>query len=66
MRNDVRQVPLPEDLCAAVEQKFAGRFSSVEELLIFVLQELLNDPTARLDEAEQKIVEERLRELGYI
>jgi len=66
MRNEVRQVPLPEDLCAAAEQKFGGRFGKVEELLIFVLQDLLNDPAARLDEAEQKIVEERLRELGYI
>jgi hypothetical protein len=59
-------VRLPEDLCAAAEQKFGQRFSSLEELLIFVLQDLLRDEASRLDQAEQSIVEERLRELGYI
>lgn len=63
---EIRQVKLPENLCAAAEQKFAPRFSNLEELLTFVLKDLLEDSAARLDEAEQKIVEERLRELGYI
>ncbi len=63
---EIRQVKLPESLCAAAEQKFRPRFSSIEELLTFVLEDLLDDSAARLDEAEQKIVDERLRELGYI
>ena len=60
-----RHLELPEDLCAAAEQKFAARFHSVEELLEFVLRDLLQD-SAAADENEQRIVEERLRELGYI
>ena len=60
-----RQVELPEDLCAAAEQKFGAKFRTVEELLEFILRDLLQD-SAAADENEQRIVEERLRELGYI
>lgn len=60
-----RQVQLPEDLCAAAEQKFGARFRTVDELLEFILRDLLQD-SAAADENEQRIVEERLRELGYI
>ena len=61
-----RQIQLPEDLCVAAEKKFAARFHSVEELLEFVLRDLVQDSAAASDENEQRIVEERLRELGYI
>jgi len=61
-----RQVQLPEDLCAAAEKKFGARFHSVEELLEFVLRDLVQDSAAASDENEQRIVEDRLRELGYI
>jgi len=63
---EIRQLKLPENLCAAAEQKFGSRFRNLEELLTFVLQDLLEDSAARLDEVEQRIVEGRLRELGYI
>ena len=62
----LREIRLPEELCAAAELKFAARFRSVEELLDFILRDLLEDPSAASDQAEQRIVEERLRELGYI
>jgi hypothetical protein len=61
-----RAVQLPEDLCAAAEKKFGQTFANVEELLVFVLRDLLRDEAARFDEAEQRFVEERLRELGYL
>jgi hypothetical protein len=61
-----RDVRLPADLCAAAEQKFGQRFASIEELLAFVLRELLRDETAQFDQQEQGLVEERLRELGYL
>jgi hypothetical protein len=64
--SEMREVRLREELCAAAEKKFAGRFNSVQELLEFVLQDLLRDDAAQLDEAEQRMIEERLRELGYI
>ena len=61
-----REVRLPADLCAAIENKFGQQFGSVDEFLEFVLRELLRDEASQLDEQEQRIVEERLRELGYL
>ena len=66
MTNQFRQIHLPEELCAAAEECFGQKFRNVGELLEFVLRELLRDDAARLDQAEQHIIEERLRDLGYI
>lgn len=63
---EMREVRLPADVCAAAEKKFAGAFSSVDELLLFMLRDLLQDEAARLDQAEQSLVEQRLRDLGYL
>jgi hypothetical protein len=57
-----RQVSLPDELCSAVERKFGN----LESFLTFVMGELLRDDAAVLDQNEERIVEERLRELGYI
>ncbi len=61
-----RQVCLPEDLCAAAEKKFEGRFSTFEALLEFVLRELLSDEAQAMDEAEKAMIDKRLRDLGYL
>jgi hypothetical protein len=61
-----RQVSLPEGLCAAAEQRFGGEFQSVEALIEFVLRELLRDDARKLDLQEKEILEQRLRDLGYI
>jgi hypothetical protein len=63
---ETRELRLPVELCANVEKKYAAKFGSLEELLIFVLHELSHDDSSRADEAEQKIIEDRLRDLGYI
>ena len=63
---DERTLRLPGDLCSAAEKKFAPAFASVEELLSFVLRDLLRDEAAQFDAAEQQFVEQRLRELGYL
>jgi hypothetical protein len=63
---DERIVRLPEELCAAAEKRFERTFNSVEELLTSVLRDLLRDDAAQLDAAEQQLVEDRLRELGYL
>ena len=64
--SESREVRIPADLCAAVEAKFGGTFRSVDELVVFLLQELIRRDTADLDRADQAVVEERLRDLGYI
>ena len=63
---ELRNVRLPEDLCSAAEKKFAGRFPTIEDLLTFVLRDAAEDKASKLDQAEQKLVEQRLRELGYL
>lgn len=63
---DFRNVSLPENLCAAAEEKFGQSFGGLQEFLIFVLRELVNDQAGRMDEEEQRLVEQRLRELGYL
>lgn len=64
--NGIRTVLLPEDLCAQAEKKFAPRFGTLDEFLNSVMAELLRDDAAAMDEREQKIIEERLKGLGYI
>jgi hypothetical protein len=66
MSESIRQVRLSEELCAAAEARFGEEFKNLEELLTFLLRELLSDDTAKHDEAEEQLVEQRLRELGYI
>ena len=61
-----REIHLPEALCAAAEKKFQGKFATLEELLTFVLQDLSREDALQADQAEQQIIEQRLRELGYI
>jgi len=63
---EMREVMLPADLCETAEKKFAGTFSSIEDLLVFILRDLSQDEAARLDQAEQALVEQRLRDLGYL
>ncbi|MFZ0807092.1 MAG: hypothetical protein WAN03_12945 [Candidatus Sulfotelmatobacter sp.] len=63
---ETRELRLPADLCAAVEKKFAAKFGSLEELLTFILCDLSCSDAAQLDQNELKLVEERLRDLGYL
>jgi len=66
MSSEVRDIRLPAELCHDAERCFAARFASVEDLLVFVLQELLRDQAAQMDQAEQRVIEQRLKDLGYI
>jgi len=61
-----RQISLPEELCAAAERQYGSRFENLESLLEFVLRELTRNEAEALDQAEQAILEQRLRDLGYI
>jgi hypothetical protein len=66
LMSESREIRLPADLCAAVEKKFGERFGSVGELVTLLLQELIREDTVDLDQADQAVVEQRLRDLGYM
>lgn len=61
-----RTVNLPEELCRIAEQKFAHRFGLLDDLVTELLRQLLRDDALKMDENEQRIVEQRLKDLGYI
>jgi len=61
-----RTVRLPEDLCAEAEKWMSARFDSLEALLSFLLSEIVRDDVRKLDQAEEQMVQDRLRDLGYI
>jgi hypothetical protein len=64
--SELREIRLSAELCAAAETRFAGRFGSIEELLTFLLRELTDPDSVELDESERQIIEERLKDLGYL
>jgi hypothetical protein len=66
MTESWREVRLPADLCGAAEQKYEKHFASLEDLVTFVLRALVNDEAAEMDRVEARIIEERLRSLGYL
>jgi hypothetical protein len=61
-----RTVHLPEELCAAAEKSVAEKFDSVEALIIFLLQEIVKNDPSQFDRAEEQMIEQRLKDLGYI
>ncbi len=63
---EYRTVRLPEDLCATVERSITGQFESLEAMLGFLLQEIVRGDGTRFDQAEQEMLEQRLRDLGYM
>jgi hypothetical protein len=62
----MRIVQLPDELCVAAEKRYGSVFGSLEELLIFILNDLANDDALTADQAERRMIEERLRDLGYL
>ena len=64
--NATRTVTLSADLCAQAEEQFRGQFGSLEEMLEFVLREVLRDDARGSDEAERRMIEQRLQDLGYL
>jgi hypothetical protein len=66
MSGAMREVHLPAELCEAAEQRYGQRFAKLDDFLVFVLQELLRDDAARMDQEEQHMIEKRLRDLGYV
>ena len=66
MSGEKRTVELPDELCARVEKEFGKPFATFEDLLVYVMEKLTQEQASQMDEAEQKILEQRLRDLGYM
>ena len=64
--NGTRSISLPEELCARAEHKFRHRFANIDELVAALLSQLVREEAAVMDQNEQKIIEERLKGLGYV
>jgi hypothetical protein len=45
---------------------FGDHFGGVEQLLEYVLRDLTREDATRTDEDEQRMIEQRLRDLGYL
>ena len=60
------EVHLPAKLCESALERFGSRFDSIDALLTFILQEVLFSDAVKMDEAEQRMLEARLKDLGYI
>ena len=49
-------ISLPAELCASVLERYGSRFANIEELLTFLLRELLRDDAMKMDEKEKQIL----------
>ena len=63
---ELRALQLPDDLCLAVEKKYKSHFRGIEELLVFVLEDLASDDAINADKSELQLIEQRLKDLGYL
>jgi len=61
-----RMVRLPEDLCVEAEKWLTGRFENLETMVCFLVREMIREDANKLDQAEEQLIQQRLRELGYI
>jgi hypothetical protein len=66
MSHLLREVHLPAELCEAAERRFSDRFGTLDNFLTYVLEQLVRDEAAQMDREDQRIIEERLKDLGYI
>jgi len=64
--SESRIVQLPADVCGAAEKKFGHLFGNLEELLTFILRDLTMDDAIKADQNEERMIEDRLKELGYL
>lgn len=61
-----RSVQIPQELSDRAEEWSKGRFESLEALICFALRELIESDASPLDQQEEEMIQQRLRDLGYI
>ncbi len=65
MTAEVIELELPADLGRRLRRKFVADGQSLESFVVSVLEELARD-SARIERAEEELLAERLRSLGYL
>jgi hypothetical protein len=63
---EMRTVKIPAALGERAEEKFGKVFGSLNQLVEYVLTDLLNDNAAQADQHERHLIEQRLKDLGYL
>jgi len=66
MTKEWRDVRLPVELCEAAERQYADQYSSLQELLTFMLRYVTREDVERMNNAELELVQQRLKDLGYV
>ena len=66
MTTPPRKISVPEDLYLELEARLGPHFGSVDDMICFIIRELLRSDTRALDEAEQQMIRTRLKDLGYL
>jgi len=66
LSDQYRTIRISEELCKQAESWLKGRFESLDALITFALQEITKDDGSNLDQAEEELIQQRLRDLGYI
>ncbi|HUM04666.1 MAG TPA: hypothetical protein VLT90_04340 [Terriglobales bacterium] len=60
-------VQLPAELCQAARDLIKEtKFATLEEFLAFVLRDLTARDSSPMEERERQLLEQRLRDLGYL
>jgi Arc/MetJ-type ribon-helix-helix transcriptional regulator len=69
MKEEKKTISLPTEIYTKVGQRIAGtEFQSVDEYVIFVLEEVLKEeePEATFSKEDEEQVKKRLKALGYL
>ena len=61
----MREVHLPAELCQAAETRFGQQFGSLDQFLVFVLEEMIGEHAFSLSRSEEQMIDQRLKDLGY-
>jgi hypothetical protein len=61
-----RTIRVPEDLCAKAEKLLPSRFTDLEALITYLLEEVVRDDASKIDQEEEQFLQQRLKDLGYL
>lgn len=61
-----RSVQIPEDLYRTIKDRLGSQFTNVDDFVSYVLREVLREDFPSFDESEQKMIQSRLKDLGYL